>query len=336
MRYAALLFLTVFLAACAHSQKTAPKVSPKSEPSAQLENGRAAIRQMAGCYLVDYSYTESEALKPGYKRDVRVYDVNKTRSLKEWIYADEISPRRIRLQHILFATGPDGRVIEGSELKHQADDWEFGARFRYDYAGPVEWKVVPQDSETWIRRVTNLDDGLRYQCASSFKLDGEYPEWSCDNYAPIPGRETRDMSRKDYSTLQRSTRLVLYGQSWLERQNNVKTIHENGRRTPLAKEIGKNWYVRLPDSECHAMKEFVKPRTKFWSLLRQTWDQVLDGKATFREKTFKPPRYAKMMEIEDKYLKLDLNDEKIAEQARQEILKTIEEFRVPVSGTAAN
>src|SRR5687768_871180 len=89
---------------------------------AQLERGRAALRSMTGCYLIDYSYAETEALKPGYVRDSRVYDVNRDKSVKEWIYAEELSNHRIRLQHILFATDLDGTLMGGSELKHQVEE----------------------------------------------------------------------------------------------------------------------------------------------------------------------------------------------------------------------
>src|SRR4029450_1466450 len=45
-----------------------------------LGRGLQAVQSMAGCYLVDYSYTEVESLKPGYTRDARVYDVNRDKS----------------------------------------------------------------------------------------------------------------------------------------------------------------------------------------------------------------------------------------------------------------
>src|SRR5262252_10342450 len=73
-----------------------------------LDRGLSAVRSMAGCYLVDYSYTEVESLKPGYTRDARVYDVNRDKSAKEWITAEAVSPRRIRLQRILFLTDLGG------------------------------------------------------------------------------------------------------------------------------------------------------------------------------------------------------------------------------------
>ena len=63
-----------------------------------LGGGLQAVRSMAGCYLVDYSYVEVQDLKPGYVRDPRVYDVNRDKSAKEWITAETLSPTRVRLQ----------------------------------------------------------------------------------------------------------------------------------------------------------------------------------------------------------------------------------------------
>ena len=134
----------------------------------QLERGLQALQSLAGCYLVDYSYVETESLKPGYVRDGRVYDVNRDKSVKEWIYPETLSPRRIRLQRILFATDPAGAVRAGSEIRHQTEDWEYGASFLYDFVAPLTWHVrdLTSTPQLWTRRVTNLDDGLRYQCAA--------------------------------------------------------------------------------------------------------------------------------------------------------------------------
>jgi hypothetical protein len=323
------------LGACAHS----PKSPTMSTTTPEQNQASEAIHKMAGCYLVDYNYAETDSLKKGYERDKRVYDVNKVKSVKEWIYAEDISPRQIRLQHILFATGADGKLVADSQLKHQAEDWELSAPYLYEFTGPSQWKSVPLPAApaTWTRRITNLDDGLRYQCASAWKLDGAYPEWTCDNYAPIPGRETRDMKRKDYNTLQRSTRIIVYEQSWLERQNNTKTIHKNAVRTPLASEIGKNWYVRLPDSDCAEARTFADSRKEFWALLRETWVEVLNGQGPFVEKTpaGQPPRYAKMMQIENDFLKQDLQRSEVRTKAREEILKVIAEYRNSTTTQAA-
>lgn len=306
-------------AACASTAKASPQV------------GKTAIQKMAGCYLVDYSYTETESLKEGYVRDNRVYDVNKNKSIKELIYTIEESPTKIRLQHILFGTDLNGQIMAGSELRHQAEDWEYEGQYLYDFVAPAMWEVrdLSRSRDSWTRKITSLDDGLRYQCTAPWLENTAYPEWTCNNYAPIPGREFRDMSRKDYNTLDRTTRLVNYGTSWLERQNNIKTIHDTATntRTPLAKEEGKNWYVRLADSECDVVRPYVKAHTPFWSLMQETWSEILDGKTAFKEKVLQPNRYMKVMELEEAYANRDLNDQTIRAQAKAELIKIIETYR---------
>ena len=298
-----------------------------------LARGLVAIHSMAGCYLVDYSYVEIESLQPGYARDARVYDVNRDKSVKEWITAEVLSPRRVRLQRILFFTDLRGTVRDGSEIKHQTEDWEYDAPFLYEFVAPRTWQVrdLKPTPGLWTRRVTNLDDGLRYQCAARWTGDTAYPEWSCSNYAPIPGRETRDMRRADYDALERTTRIIAYGQSWLERQDNVKTIHRDGVRTRLAREVGKNWSVRLPESECEAARAFARPRQAFWRVLREVWDEVLTGAAPFIEKApaGQPPRFVKMNEVEEDYVGRDLSDPALSRPARDRILKVIEAYRGP-------
>jgi hypothetical protein len=304
---------------------------------AQLARGLEAIHRMAGCFLVDYSYVEVQALKPGYVRDPRVYDVNRDKSAKEWIIAEPISPRRIRLQRVLFLTDLAGAVRPGTEVRHQSEDWEFDAPFLYDFVSPLHWQ--PRDLRStpglWTRRVTNLEDGLRYQCAARWSGDTAYPEWSCgSNYAPIPGRETRDMGRKDYQALERGTRIVVYGAtqggSWLERQDNVKTIDTDAGREPLVRELGKNWYVRLPDAECAAGQAFAAPRRAFWTLLRETWDAVLVGSGPFVERApaGRPPRFVRMFELEDAAAGRDLSSETVRQETRRQILDIIGEYRV--------
>jgi uncharacterized protein DUF6607 len=298
-----------------------------------LARGLAAIRSMTGCYLVDYNYVEVESLKPGYTRDPRVYDVNRDKSAKEWITADVVSPTRIRLQRVLFLTDLAGVVRAGTEIRHQTEDWEYDAPFLYELVAPRTWRVrdLKPTPGLWTRRVTNLDDGLRYQCAARWSDGTAYPEWSCSSYAPVPGRETRDMKRSDYDTLERTTRIIVYGQSFLERQDNVKTIHRDGEKAPLAREVGKNWSVRLPDAECETARAFAAPRQAFWRLSREVWDGVLNGAAPFVEKSpaGQPPRFVKMYAVEEDYVGRDLSDPALRRQAADRILKVIEAYRGP-------
>ena len=294
----------------------------------QLAQGRKAIESRTGCFLVDYNFVETDALKPGYVRDTRVYDVDKDKSVKEWIFAEDIAPTRIRLQHVLLVTDLSGKLMDDSLLKHTGEDWEYNAPFLYDYAGFATWNVkdLKDTPDFWTRRITNLDDGLRYQCAAAWKTTTAYPDWSCDDASPVPGRETRDMHRKDYNLLDRSSRIVVYDNNWLEREANTKVVDENGTKTPLVKEVGKTWYVRLPDSECAAAQEFVKPRLAFWTIAREAWDQVLTGDSTFVEIApvkGQPSRYEQMMHLEEEYMKKNLADPAVAAEARAAVLKVI-------------
>lgn len=301
----------------------------------QLAWGRQAVQSMTGCFLVDYSYVEVQDLKPGYVRDPRVYDVNRDKSAKEWIAAETLSANRLRLQRILFLSDLAGNVREDTMIRHQSEDWEYDAASLYDFIAPLHWQArdLRATPGLWTRRVTNLEDGPRYQCAARWSEDRAYPEWSCSNYAPIPGRETRDMGRSDYQTLQRGTRIMVYGAaqggSWLERQDNVKTIHSDSGRVPLVRELGKNWYVRLPDVECAGALVFAARRRTYWTLLRETWDGVLDGSGPFVERApaGRPPRFVKMFEVEDDAISRNLTDPAVRQAVRERILAVIEEYR---------
>ena len=306
------------------------QVSVAKADDAQLERGRQGIESRAGCYVVDYSFVETEGIKPGYVKDNRVYDVDQDKTVKEWIFSEDMAPGHIRLQHVLFETDLDGKMIDGAILKHTGEDWVYNASYLYDFVAPGNWNVVSLGSTpgTWTRGITNLDDGLRYQCSSTWSLSTEYPEWTCDDFAPIPGRETRDMGRKDYNTLLRSTRVIAYGPNWLERENNVKTILANGVRTPLAKEVGKSWYTRVPDSQCAVAQDFTKPRLAVWLLMRDVWNEVLLGDRPFSEKTVDgESRYDDMMDIQDEYMQKDLANPAVRKAAHDEILGVINAYR---------
>ena len=303
----------------------------QQKPS-QLELGRKAVHDRAGCYLVDYSFVETDALKDGYIRSNQVYDVNRDKSIKEWIVADDISPTHIRLQHVLTANELSGQAMQFSTLRHTGEDWIYNAPYAYDFKGDATWEPHTLAPNLWLRNVVSLDDGPRYDCAASFKDGREYADWQCKGDAPIPGRETRDMHRHDYQMLDRDSHIIVYDNNWLEREANTKVIFASGVKTPLVKELGKTWYVRLPDNECSVAKAYIEPRMAFWHIAGQEWDKVLDGKSTFVETEpvkDQPSRYQKMTDLEEKYMKLNLNDPKVATQARAEIDAVIKAYRKP-------
>ncbi len=301
--------------------------------TSQLGRGRAAIKARTGCYLVDYSFVETEALKPGYVKDSRVYDVNGNKSVKEWIIASDISPTRIKLQHVLQGVDLKGEHMPGGIIRHTGEDWEWNAAREWQYKGQNQgsgtWAASPLQPNLWLRRITSLDDGLRYQCAAAWSTDTEYPSWSCKNLAPITGREYRDMGRKDYENLDRATKLVVYDNNWLERENNTKLIDRAGEKVPLVKEVGKTWYVRLPDRECADAQEFASPRRRiFWDMTREAWDEELAGASTWTDvKTPKgqDSRYGQITDMEETWIRKDLTRPEVRTAAKVAVKQVIDQ-----------
>src|SRR5262245_59666076 len=92
---------------CAHTSYGAPKEFKY-------------LQQMAGCYVVDYCYTEVKNLNPtSYVMKDDVYDTNKVNTSKEWITFEMTGKNKARLQHILFAVDAAGNVDPDAIIKHQ-------------------------------------------------------------------------------------------------------------------------------------------------------------------------------------------------------------------------
>lgn len=334
----ALILTAVLSLGCATAGRTTPGKPAAVESEAAF--GRAAIERMAGCYVVDYNYHETKALKEQYLRDPRVYDPNKTNTAMEWIMAVGDAPHRVRLQHVLFVLDEHGKLMDGSMMRHQAEDWEYEPAWVWQYEGDSHWRKVETSNTKgqWVRRITNLDDGLRYQCMAPWRAAGSRTEWSCgNNFSPIPGRETRDMKRTDYQGLMRDSRLVIFPVSWVERQQNVKTIVDAPHREPIAEEVGRNWYVRVDDSQCAEAAAWAAQRLPFWSLLQQTWATYFEKHDEWRETPpgKGAPRWAKMNAVEKKHFATVASDANARATAQKEISEIIEADRVGTATSSA-
>jgi len=294
-----------------------------------FEQGRELILRQTGCHIVDFNFTEVQALKPGYTLDERVYDTNGDKTTYELIVPFTKSATEIRVQHVLFVKDLASGKVAGL-MKHQAEDWAFEPAFRYDFVGPNHWLAAPVPAGTWLRKTTNLDDGLRYQCAGAWDFAKANPEWNCANFAPIPGRETRDMGRKDYNTLDRNTRVIVYPSSWVERQDNVKTVWENGQRTPLARELGRTWWVKQPERECDEARAFVEANSAYWKALREVWEEYLGKGEAWQElpRLNGMPRFAAMFGVEDEYADRLQADASLEGEVKAKIRAVIEAYRV--------
>jgi len=296
-----------------------------------FEKAEQAILKQAGCYLVDYSWVETESLKEGYKTDGRVYDSNADKTTYELIVPIRKSANEIRLQHVLFLKDLKTGEVKGT-MKHHAEDWAFESDHHYEFISKGLWHSVPSTLRAgWTRKTTNLDDGLRYQCEAQWNFDNFHPEWNCANFSPIPGREIRDMGRKDYNTLDRKSRVIVYDSSWIERQDNVKTIQDaNGGKTPLAREHGRTWYIRQPDSACDEARDYAASKVTYWKVLMEVWEEYFAKGESWSEVASVNglPRFVAMFAVEEKYSDLLRSNPELASSAKGEIRAIIEQYRV--------
>ena len=307
---------------------------PASGADDQREAGRKAIQSLTGCYLVDYSFVETESLRPGYVRDPRVYDVNRDKSVKEWISAEPLSDRRIRLQRILFATDLRGAVRAG-----QRDPPSVG--------GLGVRRAVP------VRVRRPAARGRRRTCApppASGRGASRISTTGCAISARRAGRPTPPIP----SGRARTTRRSPAGRraTWRARTITRSTAAPASSRTAGAGSsarrtsrpstptgAARRWSGRrartgtcgCPTPSAPPRRRSREPRQAFWALLRETWDGVLTGGGPFVEATppGQPPRFMKMYEVEGDYVGRDLTDPVVRKAARERVMQIIEEYRVP-------
>ena len=244
-----------------------------------------ALKSLEGCYLVDYTYSELETLDEEYQLDPRVYDVSSF-TVKELFKVTEEDNSSIRMQHFMEASKPGGKVI--FRMRHHGETWHKSPDFHYVYQGRFDQNDVwtpeyPATVSPWVRKIWSLDDGLRYQCPGDWDADQAYPTFTCEAYSPIPGRETRDMGRKDYNTLDRKSTVQIFPNGFLERQDNIKTLFKDGRKKPLAKELGKIWSTEIAKEDCVGIEEWAEERQSFWDLLSSEWKLILEQGQPIRE-----------------------------------------------------
>ncbi len=305
----------------------------------------ASIEAMAGCFQVDYNYSEIEALGdydyeekdpngPDYLIDPRNYDASETNSSRELIAIVESTPTKIHFQHILFIVQPDGKILPMGKnvnyMKHHGETWVFEADSYHRFDSKDHWvrQTVAEPKGTWRRHVTSLDDGPRHQSVAKWIHHGEQSEWIGEGLAPIPGREKRDMGRRDYNQMYRKSRLLIDPWGWMERQYNTKIDATASESRELANEKGKNFYMKIDDKYCAGAKEFLNERKGIWELSREVWAEVYERHDDLKvagSVNNEMPRFFKLWNIDTKY-GADYNAGKVsAETVKDEIRKVIED-----------
>lgn len=241
---------------------------------------RNELLKMQGCFRTDYNFAEKEILNPEYsseefQKNSKRYDATAT----EWIGLIEDQQNKLVFQRIMLI---DMGAPHPYAFKHHAEEWTYEPTFTYDYLGGGFYSArqleASESQGQWKRDTKSLDDGTRYQCVAGWTYSNpRSPSWTCQTYSPIPGRETRDMKRKDYQGLERRSELKLHSWGWKELQWNEKVWERESQLIPFVSELGTTTYTRINDSECEPAIEFWNKRKAFWKIARQVWSDILNG-----------------------------------------------------------
>lgn len=236
---------------------------------AQLKEEQQAIKSLCGCYEVDFKYAETFAADTAYRFHPRYHADG-----LEWIVAEEVSDKKIVIQHLLIAG-------EAMIIKHWREDWEFGKNDWWLFNHDASWKHITGDEEKgkaqWTQTVWEVDDAPRYQGSSSWvHSNGKY-YWENTTDAPLPRREYT--KRNDYNVMQRTNRIIITDTGWIHEQDNKKIVRKDGVADIfLADEKGYNIYRKTDEAKCKSAVAWWQEHRQFWSAVRQSWEEAMKGK----------------------------------------------------------
>lgn len=237
---------------------------------AQPKKEKDAIKNLCGCFEVDFRYTETFAPDNAYAFK-KPYDAHGL----EWVVPIETKDNKIILQHLLV-------VNDSIIVKHWREDWEYEKKEWLVFNHDASWKQVAKKDDVkgeWTQTVWETDDGPRYQGSSKWIMNDNKYFWQNTADAPLPRREYT--TRKDYNVLQRGNRIIITDTGWVHEQDNNKVVRKDGAADQLiAQEKGFNIYHRIKESSCEPAKKWWIKNEAFWNTVRSSWDDVLKNKIT--------------------------------------------------------
>tara|TARA_B110000046_G_scaffold173759_1_gene196739 strand:+ start:87871 stop:88797 length:927 start_codon:yes stop_codon:yes gene_type:complete len=262
-----------------------------------------AIKTMAGCYDVEFKYTETFAPEVDYEK---AYDY--TSAAFEWAEIVEETDDKIVLQHLLIINDTSGNSMI---IKHWRQDWTYEKQNLYRFDKNNRWVFEPISKKeaqgTWTQEVYQVDDSPRYTGTATWTHVDGASTWYNKADSPLPRREYT--KRSDYNVMKRGNRVQILPNGWLHEQDNDKVIREEGKEDVLlVQEKGYNTYKKRKDSDCKAAQEWWTNNQEKWAIVRNIWDGVygaekqlelkaeVEGKKLY-EHLFFNPQYSKKAEI---------------------------------------
>ncbi|MCR6721841.1 MAG: hypothetical protein NVV59_16485 [Chitinophagaceae bacterium] len=234
--------------------------------NAQAPTDRDKVKELCGCFDVNFQFAETFSPQQGYK----YHDRENISGGTELVYVVEETDKKLVMQHLLIIT--DSIII-----KHWREEWSYENPERWIYEGNNVWKktyLKPEEVKgKWTQTVWEVSDAPRYQGHSQWvSLDGKWI-WQNTADAPLPRREYT--SRNDYNILRRTNRIMLTDKGYVHDQDNEKIKRENGKDELLVAEKGWNTYNRVEEKECKAGLAYWEKTKEYWTAVRLAWEEYL-------------------------------------------------------------
>ena len=242
-----------------------------SSVKAQKKQDIEAIKQMCGCFEIDFKFSETFQ----YSNDSN-YSKSKNYNSKALEYAKLIKDEKghISIQHLL--------VMGDYVIKHWRQDWIYQNKDLLKYDGNNNWKYISKAKKDvkgqWTQKVFQVDDSPRYEGSATWLHIDDKSYWENSSYAPLPRREYT--KRNDYNIMIRGNRHEITKDGWVHDQDNYKVVKDskNNSEIIIAAEKGLNKYTRVDDSRCNeAISWWSENKTK-WLLIRDKWNSIYSQK----------------------------------------------------------
>jgi hypothetical protein len=262
---------------------------------------RRAIKEMCGCYEIEFRYSETFSPNVNY---IKSKDY-KTAAL-EWAELIVDKNNEISIQHLLV-------INDSMVIKHWRQDWEYESEKTINYVADNTWDVNKISKEEvkgkWTQKVFQVDDSPRYTGTASWvHVDGKR-YWENTTDAPLPRREYS--KRSDYNIMSRGNRIHIKEGGWLHEQDNQKIIRDSAEGdVVLASEKGYNTYNKIADEKCSAAIQWWKENHIKWTKVRQEWGKfyTVSQRLKFKSKVDGKRLYQHLFSLE-----VNTNNTKIRE-----------------------
>ena len=229
------------------------------------KEGKDAIKEMCGCYEVEFNFAETFPGSYNYGRK----DVYTSGAL-EWIVADEETENDLVLQHILI-------VGEDRIVKHWRQDWSYEDTEQLEFVRDLEWKhkslKASEVAGTWTQKVYEVGGSPRYQGHATWIFADDRKYWESKVDAPLPRREYT--IREDYNVMSRVNHHEIVENGHFHEQDNAKVLRSENGDSLIVLEKGMNLYTKVADKKCKLAETWWKEHRIFWVDVRSVWEELL-------------------------------------------------------------